>query len=181
MRPMDRCSQIHTRPRDRIRHAAYRAPEIATEGKAKEIGNSQSEPVLKKPRASVTCPRQARRKDSQAGPEKYQTLPRSARDHNIQPASAITPRRISAFDRDRHSQAGWRAPPPECFGFVRAILIHLISIPVTNTSVNPALSTGVSLFEGGWAIQQLWLFWLAPIAGAVIGAVTYTFISKEEK
>lgn len=60
-------------------------------------------------------------------------------------------------------------------------LIHLISIPVTNTSVNPARSTGVALFAGGWAIQQLWLFWVAPIAGAVIGAVAYCFISKEEK
>jgi aquaporin Z len=60
-------------------------------------------------------------------------------------------------------------------------LIHLISIPVTNTSVNPARSTGVALFAGGWAIQQLWLFWLAPLAGAVIGAVAYCFISKEEK
>ena len=60
-------------------------------------------------------------------------------------------------------------------------LIHLISIPVTNTSVNPARSTGVALFAGGWAIQQLWLFWVAPIAGALIGAVAYCFISKEEK
>ena len=50
-------------------------------------------------------------------------------------------------------------------------LIHLISIPVTNTSVNPARSTGVALFAGGWAIGQLWLFWLAPIAGGIIGAV----------
>lgn len=60
-------------------------------------------------------------------------------------------------------------------------LIHLISIPVTNTSVNPARSTGVALFAGGWAIQQLWLFWVAPIAGAVIGAVTYCFIGGEKK
>ncbi|MES2476762.1 MAG: aquaporin Z [Verrucomicrobiota bacterium] len=60
-------------------------------------------------------------------------------------------------------------------------LIHLISIPVTNTSVNPARSTGVALFAGGWAISQLWLFWVAPIIGAVIGAVTYKFISEDEK
>ena len=60
-------------------------------------------------------------------------------------------------------------------------LIHLISIPVTNTSVNPARSTGVAIFQGSWAISQLWLFWLAPIVGAVIGALTYTFIGKEEK
>ena len=52
-------------------------------------------------------------------------------------------------------------------------LIHLISIPVTNTSVNPARSTGVALFQGGWAIGQLWLFWIAPIVGAVLGAVIY--------
>ena len=60
-------------------------------------------------------------------------------------------------------------------------LIHLISIPVTNTSVNPARSTGVAVFVGGWAIAQLWLFWVAPIAGAVIGAAIYKFIGSEEK
>ncbi|WP_032554299.1 aquaporin Z [Vibrio splendidus] len=52
-------------------------------------------------------------------------------------------------------------------------LIHLISIPVTNTSVNPARSTGVAVFVGDWAVSQLWLFWVAPIIGAVIGAVIY--------
>ncbi len=60
-------------------------------------------------------------------------------------------------------------------------LIHLISIPVTNTSVNPARSTGVALLVGGWAVQQLWLFWVAPIVGAILGAVTYKFIASEEK
>lgn len=55
-------------------------------------------------------------------------------------------------------------------------LIHLISIPVTNTSVNPARSTGVALFVGDWAIAQLWLFWVAPIAGALLGAAIYRFI-----
>jgi len=58
-------------------------------------------------------------------------------------------------------------------------LIHLISIPVTNTSVNPAKSTGVAVFIGGWAVGQLWLFWLAPIAGAVLGALVYRSIGKE--
>ena len=58
-------------------------------------------------------------------------------------------------------------------------LIHLISIPVTNTSVNPARSTGVALFVGDWAVGQLWLFWLAPIVGAVIGAAAYRFIADE--
>jgi aquaporin Z len=59
-------------------------------------------------------------------------------------------------------------------------LIHLISIPVTNTSVNPARSTGVALFVGDWAIAELWLFWVAPIVGALLGAVTYRFIGSEE-
>ena len=58
-------------------------------------------------------------------------------------------------------------------------LIHLISIPVTNTSVNPARSTGVAVFAGGWAIQQLWLFWIAPIGGAVLGAIVYRFIGSD--
>ena len=58
-------------------------------------------------------------------------------------------------------------------------LIHLISIPVTNTSVNPARSTGVALFAGGWAVEQLWLFWVAPIVGAVLGAVTYRVVGGE--
>jgi aquaporin Z len=57
-------------------------------------------------------------------------------------------------------------------------LIHLISIPVTNTSVNPARSTGPALMVGGWALQQLWLFWVAPIVGAVIAGVTHRWLSK---
>lgn len=62
-------------------------------------------------------------------------------------------------------------------------LVHLISIPVTNTSVNPARSTGVALFQGGWAIDQLWLFWLAPIVGAVIAGYVYRsfFAHPEQK
>jgi len=59
-------------------------------------------------------------------------------------------------------------------------LIHLISIPVTNTSVNPARSTGAALFVGGWAIQQLWLFWVAPIVGAALGALAYRAIADGE-
>lgn len=58
-------------------------------------------------------------------------------------------------------------------------LIHLISIPVSNTSVNPARSTGVALFVGDWAVSQLWLFWLAPVVGAVIGALAYRLISED--
>ena len=60
-------------------------------------------------------------------------------------------------------------------------LIHLISIPVTNTSVNPARSTGVAIFVGDWAVAQLWLFWVAPIFGAVLGAVVYRFIGGSER
>jgi len=58
-------------------------------------------------------------------------------------------------------------------------LIHLISIPVTNTSVNPARSTGVAVFVGGWAVAQLWLFWVAPIVGGILGAVIYRIIGRE--
>jgi aquaporin Z len=59
-------------------------------------------------------------------------------------------------------------------------LIHLISIPVTNTSVNPARSTAVAVYVGDWAVAQLWLFWVAPIAGAIIGAVIYRFVVGRE-
>ena len=60
-------------------------------------------------------------------------------------------------------------------------LIHLISIPVTNTSVNPARSTGPALFVGGWALAQLWLFWVAPIVGAALAGVAYRAISAEPR
>jgi aquaporin Z len=60
-------------------------------------------------------------------------------------------------------------------------LIHLIGIPVTNLSVNPARSTGPALFVGGWAIQQLWLFWLAPIVGAALAGIIYPIVSGEKK
>jgi aquaporin Z len=59
-------------------------------------------------------------------------------------------------------------------------LIHLISIPVTNTSVNPARSTGPALFVGGWALGQLWLFWIAPIVGAILAGVTYRGLWGED-
>jgi aquaporin Z len=77
---------------------------------------------------------------------------------------------------DKRAAAGHA---PIAIGFCLT-LIHLISIPVTNTSVNPARSTGVALFAGGWAIDQLWLFWIAPIVGALLGAVAYRFIGSSE-
>jgi len=58
-------------------------------------------------------------------------------------------------------------------------LIHLISIPVTNTSVNPARSTGPAILHGGWAVEQLWMFWLAPIIGAAIAGVAYNLLAEE--
>jgi aquaporin Z len=60
-------------------------------------------------------------------------------------------------------------------------LIHLISIPVTNTSVNPARSTSQALFVGGWALQQLWLFWLAPVIGGALGGAVYRWLSSERQ
>ena len=60
-------------------------------------------------------------------------------------------------------------------------LIHLISIPVTNTSVNPARSTSQAIFAGGWALDQLWLFWVAPIAGAILAGLVYKYISPVEE
>jgi aquaporin Z len=60
-------------------------------------------------------------------------------------------------------------------------LIHLISIPITNTSVNPARSTGQAIFVGGWALAQLWLFWVAPLVGGMIGGLTYASLFSSEK
>lgn len=60
-------------------------------------------------------------------------------------------------------------------------LIHLISIPVTNTSVNPARSTGVAVYAGGWATDQLWLFWLAPILGGILGALMYRALAEKSQ
>lgn len=77
---------------------------------------------------------------------------------------------------DRRAPAGFA---PIAIGLCLT-LIHLISIPVTNTSVNPARSTGVALYVGDWATAQLWVFWAAPIAGALLGAAIYKFIGKEE-
>jgi aquaporin Z len=77
---------------------------------------------------------------------------------------------------DKRAPAGFA---PLAIGFMLT-LIHLISIPVTNTSVNPARSTGPALLEGGIALDQLWLFWVAPIIGGVIGAVLYNQICKDD-
>src|SRR5690242_18693735 len=76
---------------------------------------------------------------------------------------------------DRRAPQGFA---PLAIGFTLT-LIHLISIPVTNTSVNPARSTAVAVFVGDWAVSQLWLFWVAPIVGAVLGAAIYRFIGSE--
>jgi aquaporin Z len=77
-----------------------------------------------------------------------------------------------------HGATDTRAPQglaPVAIGLCLT-LIHLISIPVTNTSVNPARSTGVALFVGGWAVQQLWLFWVAPIIGGLLGGSVYRWL-----
>jgi len=58
-------------------------------------------------------------------------------------------------------------------------LIHLVSIPVTNTSVNPARSTGPALFVGDWALSELWLFWVAPIVGAILAGVVYRWVAGD--
>ena len=77
---------------------------------------------------------------------------------------------------DKRVAAGF-APIP--IGLVLT-LIHLISIPIDNTSVNPARSTGPALFVGGWALGQLWLFWVAPIAGAAVGGLFYNWLGAQE-
>jgi len=77
---------------------------------------------------------------------------------------------------DRRAPAGF-APIAIGLGLT---LIHLISIPVTNTSVNPARSTGPALFVGGWAIGQLWLFWVAPIVGAALAGIGYRALFEEK-
>jgi aquaporin Z len=78
---------------------------------------------------------------------------------------------------DRRAPAGF-APIAIGLGLT---LIHLVGIPVTNTSVNPARSTGPAIFVGGWAVQQLWLFWVAPIAGAIIAGLVYGALASEPK
>ena len=75
---------------------------------------------------------------------------------------------------DRRAPAGFA---PIAIGLCLT-LIHLVSIPVTNTSVNPARSTGQALFVGGWALAQLWLFWVAPIVGAVLGGSIHRWLAE---
>ncbi len=76
---------------------------------------------------------------------------------------------------DRRAPAGFA---PLAIGMA-LVLIHLISIPVTNTSVNPARSTGPALVVGGWALQQLWLFWIAPLAGGLMGGLAYRALAED--
>ncbi|MCX6632653.1 MAG: aquaporin Z [Candidatus Solibacter sp.] len=80
---------------------------------------------------------------------------------------------------DRRSAHGAHGFAPIAIG-LGLTLIHLIGIPVTNTSVNPARSTGPAIIVGGWALQQLWLFWLAPIAGAAIAGIVYPLIAGSD-
>ncbi|WP_160622568.1 aquaporin Z [Mixta intestinalis] len=77
---------------------------------------------------------------------------------------------------DKNAPAGFA---PVAIGLALT-LIHLVSIPVTNTSVNPARSTGVALYQGGWAIDQLWMFWLIPLAGGVVGGLVYRFLLQNK-
>ncbi len=98
-------------------------------------------------------------------------------------AAALTEVVMTAFflivilgSTDRRAAAGFA---PIAIGLALT-LIHLISIPVTNTSVNPARSTGVALFVGDWALAQLWLFWVAPVAGAALGAMIYRVVGDDE-
>lgn len=77
---------------------------------------------------------------------------------------------------DKEASAGFA---PVAIGLALT-LIHLISIPVTNTSVNPARSTGVALYQGGWALEPLWLFWLIPLAGGVAGGLLYRFLLQKK-
>lgn len=78
---------------------------------------------------------------------------------------------------DKNAPAGFA---PLAIGLALT-LIHLISIPVTNTSVNPARSTAVALFQGTWAVQQLWMFWLMPILGGIVGGIIYRFLLENKK
>jgi aquaporin Z len=77
---------------------------------------------------------------------------------------------------DKRSPAGFA---PLAIGLCLT-LIHLIAIPITNTSVNPARSTGQAIFVGGWALAQLWLFWVAPLIGGVLGGFVYRWLGSEE-
>ncbi|WP_414147709.1 aquaporin Z [Erwinia sp. BNK-24-b] len=82
-----------------------------------------------------------------------------------------------------HGATGKRAPKgfaPVAIGLALT-LIHLVSIPVTNTSVNPARSTAVAIFQGGWALDQLWMFWAMPIVGAIVGGLIYRGLLAEKE
>jgi aquaporin Z len=98
-------------------------------------------------------------------------------------AAAITEIVLTAFflivihgATDKKAPAGFA---PLAIGLALT-LIHLISIPVTNTSVNPARSTGVAIFQGGWALTQLWLFWIAPLAGGALGGLIYRVLLQSD-
>jgi aquaporin Z len=84
-----------------------------------------------------------------------------------------------AVGREACSRIEARRAARDHIGLV-LMLTHLIGIPVTNTSVNPARSTGVAVYAGGWALGQLWLFWIAPIAGGLLGGLIHRWLRAEE-
>ena len=84
---------------------------------------------------------------------------------------------VSSSGRVLQKMQTWLAPIAIGLGLT---LIHLIGIPVTNLSVNPARSTGPALFVGGWAVQQLWLFWVAPLIGAALAGIVYPIMAGSD-
>ncbi|MFQ0829572.1 aquaporin Z [Serratia fonticola] len=104
-------------------------------------------------------------------------------DYSLQAAIVIELVLTAFFLIVIHGATDKRAPAgfaPLAIGLALT-LIHLISIPVTNTSVNPARSTAVAIFQGTWALQQLWVFWLVPLIGGVIGGLIYRCLLEDKK
>ena len=95
----------------------------------------------------------------------------------------LVPEDLAQIDRVRQPVTRLDRRAPQGFAPIAIglglTLIHLVGIPVTNTSVNPARSTGPAVFVGGWALEQLWLFWLAPIVGAALAGIVYPAVMGE--
>ena len=102
----------------------------------------------------------------------------AARAATAGPPKSRTAADSSASVIETPSKPRRRRSSPLAIGLA-LVMIHLVSIPVTNTSVNPARSTGPALFVGGWALQQLWMFWVAPPIGGVLGGLIYRWLSDE--